>query len=240
MTESNLPPVAIILLTYARVECAVPTIQGVLDNLHYPVPFQFHIADDGSGQEYRDHLREVVGGYPASVVRSLTMSNAERAGYGASFNLSCQAVHDYNYAVLTLEDDWLLDRELDLAPLVQTLQSGLARCIRLGYLSVTNRLMGEVVDSPCGKLLLLDPSSPDQYVWTGGARLETVSFQQSVGDWPEGISPGQVELAVCGRPAARAGVAWPMDLAHPTAGLFKHTGSNSLNAVMPEKVEAGG
>lgn len=237
---AEFPPVAIVILTYDRMDNAAPTLRGALDNLRYPIPFQVHIADDGSPQSYRDTLHQIAGGYPDSVVRSITVSNAERLGYGKSYNLSSQAVHDYNYAVLVLEDDWLLDRDLDLAPLVLTLQSGLARCIRLGYLSVTNRLMGEVVDSPCGKLLSLDPSSPDQYVWTGGARLETVSFQQSVGDWPEGISPGQVELAVCGRPEARAGVAWPMDLAHPTAGLFLHTGSNSMNAVMPEKVEVAG
>lgn len=228
------PNIAIVLYTYERMECAEPVLRAALDLTSYPVPVQVHIADDGSSEEYRRRLWEIAAGYPESKVRSVTISNAQRRGYGVSYNLACQATHSDNFAILALEDDWLLQRPLDLAPLVQTLIEEKARCIRMGYLGFTQELRGIVEESPAGILFRMHPTSPEPHVFAGHARLETVAFQQAVGEWPTGLMPGQTEWEVCQRHEARAGVVWPLELIRPSGDLFAHIGTRTYNQTMPE------
>lgn len=228
---SELPPIAFVMYTYDRMECAEPTLRAVLDMALYPEPVQVHIADDGTPASYTEQLKAVAGGY--NRVRTTTVSNAERGGYGTSYNLACQATHSWNFAVLALEDDWLLQRELHLLPLVRTLaEVPEVRCIRLGFLSFTQELRGRLIDTPAGKMLLLDPESPEPHVFAGHARLETVAFQQDVGPWPERQRAGDTEFEVAHRPASRVGVAWPMDVVMPLGDLFTHVGSRSQNQVL--------
>ena len=100
--SASLPdlPLAVCLYTFDRMENAEPTLRAALGLAKYPTPFHVHIADDGSPDGYRERLREIAAGYPN--VRNVTVTNAERGGYGRSYNLASQAVHDYNYAVLSL------------------------------------------------------------------------------------------------------------------------------------------
>lgn len=233
MTD-DLPPVAIVLYTYDRMENAEPTLRTALDLARYPEPFHVHIADDGSPDGYREQLAEIASGYPN--VRNVTISNAERGGYGRSYNLASQAVHEHNYAVLSLEDDWLLSRDLDLAPLVETFVQHVDEisCIRMGYLSQTASFLGEVLDSPGGKMLVIDPDSGEHHVFAGHARFETVAFRQELGEWPEGLRAGQTEFEVCRRPESRRGIAWPLDVVMPKGDLFLHTGTRSYNQTVPE------
>lgn len=233
-TQQEWPPIAIVMYTYDRFECAEPVLRAALDLTSYPAPVQVHIADDGTPGDYQQRLWEIAAGYPASKVRSVTLSNAQRRGYGVSYNLACQATHSHNFAVLALEDDWLLQRPLDLAPLVRTLQEEKARCIRMGYLGFTGDLRGWLVESPAGVLLRLDGDSPEPHVFAGHARLETVAFQQAVGEWPAGLMPGQTEWVVAHRAEARRGVAWPLELVRPSGDLFAHVGTRTYNQTPPE------
>lgn len=234
MSDTEWPNLAIVLYTYDRAETAERCLRAVLDLAAYPAPVQVHIADDGSSEEYRHRLWEIAAGYPESRVRSVTVSNAERRGYGVSYNLACQATHADNFAVLALEDDWELLRPLDLAPLVRTLREERARCLRLGYLSFTQELRGWLLESPAGMLLRLDSDSPEPHVFAGHARLETVAFQQAVGEWPAGLRPGETEWHVAHRTAARRGIAWPLDVVPPRGDLFAHIGSRTYNQLVPE------
>lgn len=234
MSNQEWPNVAIVIYTYNRFECAEPVLRAALDLISYPVPFQVHIADDGSGADYRQRLWEIAAGYHGDKVRSITLSNAARRGYGISYNLACQATHDHNFAVLALEDDWLLTRQLDLKPLVRVLMDGAASCLRLGYLGFTQELRGTLKESAAGMLLQLDPASPEPHVFAGHARLETVAFQQAVGEWPAGLMPGQTEWEVCKRPEARRNVAWPMEVVRPSGDLFAHIGARTYNQEAPE------
>lgn len=227
-------PIAIALYTFDRMENAEPTLRAALEHVKYDSPFHVHIADDGSSEDYRTVLRNIAAGYPN--VRNVTVTDAQRGGYGRSYNLASQAIHDHNYAVISLEDDWLLSRDLELAPLVQTLalpQLGLG-CIRLGYLSQTAEMHGEVFDSPAGKMLRLEASSAEHHIFAGHARLETVSFRQFLGEWPEGLRAGETEFEVCKRPESRIGIAWPLDVVMPKGDLFLHTGERSYNQTIPE------
>lgn len=228
----------LLLLTYAesmkspRKDYAEKTLRSTLDNLKFSGPVSVHIADDGSPQEYRDWLVDIAGGYPQ--VQGVTVTNAERRGYGASYNLATQVVHTWADIVLPLEDDWMLPAPLSIDSHVETLTQDKIQCIRLGYLGFTKDLIGTVGSQNGQVYLLLDPDSPERHVSAGHPRLETVQFERNVGPWEEGVDPGMTEHLWCGRPGARRGVAWIMG--SPLDGYYKHIGS--VQARTDQYVEA--
>lgn len=236
------PRVTILLLTYEDGErhTAARTLRAALDGIAYSGELAVHIADDGSVDGHREALHELAGGYPQVV--SAVVTNANRRGYGHSYNLATQEVHGHSAAVLVLEDDWELTTPLDLDPLVLTLGSfntdftGVD-CIRLGYLGFTQELRGKVVHTHAGPMILLDPDSAEPHVAAGHPRLETVHFERAVGPWAEGLAPGATEFDWCHRRAARVGVAWPLNYgpaSQQANSLFVHTGAHGLGEVEPE------
>lgn len=240
--------ICICLLTYNRFEYAETTLRNTLDNIKYPDPVSVHIADDGSPGDYRQRLVDIAGGYPN--VQGVTVSNSERGGYGRNVNLATQVIHLHAHCVLMLEDDWKLIRPLDLEPLVNALNADVGiDCIRLGYLSFTQAMRGELLNiaPEWNKYLLFDPKSEEPHVFAGHPRLETVAYQRRVGEWQEGLEPGMTEFVITHRPEARMGVAWPLDLVHPRGDLFAHIGAIrstevdtvTMDARVTEAVSAG-
>lgn len=217
--------ITICLLTYARTVYARKTLHSTLDNIHcIDNELRVHIADDGSPAEHRRILQEMASQHP--YVLGVTVSNSMRGGYGRNFNLATQVTHHNSDYILPLEDDWELVRTLNLDDLVRDLErEPRINCIRLGYLSFTQELRGQVIDVNNRKYLLLDPSSAEPHIFAGHPRLERVSFQRSVGPWPEGREPGATEFTVAHSWAARQGVAWPMDVVRPCGDLFAHIGT---------------
>lgn len=226
-----MPKLAVCLLTYTatrqRLAYAEATLHSTMSLLSTNADACVHIADDGSPAEHRDRLISIAREY--APLDRISVSNSERGGYGKNVNLAMQALHSSVDYVLMLEDDWELTRLLDLQPLINALESSIGvECIRLGYLSFTQGLWGRVMSAPPEwyKYLLLDPDSDEPHVFAGHPRLETVAFQKRVGPWQEGLAPGATEFEIAHRPEARRGVAWPMDLVHPTVDpLFAHIGS---------------
>lgn len=225
----DLPRLTILLLTYApdvshpRSEYARMTLRSALDGICYDGDVWVHIADDGSDPEHVERLQELAGGY--AHVRGVGTSNAQRSGYGASYNLATQQVHLANGLVLPLEDDWVLSGMLDLNRYARALLLPIKTigCIRLGYLGYTQRLRGSFVSVEGEHYVLLDPDSEERHVAAGHPRLETVEWERAVGPWPEGLDPGTTEFEWCGYPEARKGVAWPV--VTPPGGWFHHIGT---------------
>lgn len=228
MTDA--PRLYIVLLTYAvdahgaRASYAEQTLRSALDNIVYDGRMSVHIADDGSPQEHRDNLAAIAAGY--AHVTGVTMTNAERRGYGASYNLASQVTHEHADIVLPLEDDWRLTGSLDLnryaRVLAQASPGAAVGCVRLGYLGWTQELRGRLIRLAEEHLLLFDPESPEPHVFAGHPRLETVAWERFVGPWPEGYDAGTTEYLVAKRDEARRGVAWPLD--HDD-GRFVHIGT---------------
>lgn len=214
--------VTAVLLTYNRLDYAKMTLEAFYQNVSPRPPL--HIADDGSPDNYVgkliDFAREV--GAP-----SITMSNSNRGGYGANFNLATQMTHLMSDYLFMLEDDWQLLKPLALEEYTQDLDAlGEIDCIRLGYLSWTQPMWGKLACGPHRKYLLLDANSPEPHVFAGHPRLERVSYQREVGQWPSGLDPNQTEFAVAHMVRARHGVAWPLGLdGREGYGLFAHIGS---------------
>lgn len=220
---------------HPRAEYAYRTLESALDLIDPgDNNFRVHIADDGSDPAHiakLDSICQSRGFEP-------THSDAQRGGYGKSYNLMMQVVHPLSDYILCLEDDWELTQRLEIDKLVRSMDANnRLECIRLGYLGFTQVLRGELVNAADYTYLLLDPQSPEPHVFTGHPRLETVAFQKKVGVWPEGVAAGETEWQVTHRWEARIGVAWPMDLRIPASqhagALFAHIGSVGVGEVDP-------
>lgn len=227
---------AVIFLTYApslespRHAYATACLDELLANLEPAEDIHLHIADDGSPAEHMQALVEIAnshGYYP-------TFTNAERAGYGHSYNLATQVVHPMVNFVMPIEDDWRLRRRLNIEPLTRALEDSgdLLRCIRLGYLGWTEQLRGSLIQVAGQTFCLFDHSSPEHYVLAGHPRIETVSFEREVGPWPVGLGAGATEWEITGRLESRIGVGWPMDMGINASqlhtNLFAHIGDVSI------------
>lgn len=211
----------ILFLTYNRMQYADQCLRAVIKNVRWDGDLHIHIADDGSPADYRDALHKIAGGY--SKVCSAGVSNSERRGYGANYNLSTQHIHDWSDYVLVVEDDWRLDRSLDCTKLVLGFGDGRIGCIRLGYLGSTQRLSAELIRVGGRAYWLLDPDSPEPHVWAGHPRLETVAWQREQGCWPEGLDPNMTEFVAARW--FRRGVAWPTWLDVDGDTYFTHIGT---------------
>lgn len=246
MRESDGMRITVALLTYApsvdhpRAEYARKTLESTLTNLDPgDNTLHIHIADDGSDPKHIELLTAICRnyGYEPSV------TNSERGGYGKSYNLMMQAVHSSSDLIMPLEDDWELTRILKLEYLAKALdENPEIRSIRLGYLGITQPLIGTVAFRSGMTYLLLDPNSPEPHVFCGHPRIETVEYQRDVGAWPEGIRAGETEWEVTHRWPARTGVAWPLDIGLPASQdwgcYFAHIGSVSFNQDIPEGAHA--
>ena len=210
-----------VLLTYERFEYAEVTLRSTLENLKFSDPYSVHIADDGSSEEHRQKLYEIAGGYDH--VQGVSVTNAERGGYGKSYNLASQQVHNFADLILPLEDDWEMKKELDVDALLPAFEH--FGCIRLGYIGYTQNLQGEFINVGDTHYLHLLPDSAEPHVWAGHPRLETKGWQRNVGPWPEGLNAGATEFEVAQRKESRIGVAWPIDLTYPRGDIFHHIGS---------------
>lgn len=227
--------IVIVLLTYNRMGVARRCLESVARNLQTLEPFWLHIADDGSPQEYRD---ELLGLARSLYGDNVSITNSERAGYGGNYNLATQFVHQIADIMLPLEDDWELVRELDLDPIARVLREGIFGCVRMGYIGLTEELRARFVLAAGLHWLELDPDSPERHIFAGGPRLETVEWERAVGPWPERMEQGLTEFEVAGWPAARHGVAWPIDLIYPRGDAFVHIGGQkaSTEGIIESKV----
>lgn len=221
MQPQSSPRLTVMLLTYNRLQYAERTLRSTLSNIKYDGPMDVHIADDGSPEGYVDELIKIAQSYDMDV----TTSNSERRGYGASYNLGTQIVHSRSDIVLPVEDDWSLEKPLEISKYLLALDAG-AGCIRLGYLSFTQELRSRFRKTPDGVVWLeFYNESKEPHIFAGHPRLETVGWEKFVGEWPEKLEPGYTEMAVANKPNARRGVWWPMEYIKPSGDMFVHIGT---------------
>lgn len=218
--------VAIVLLTYNRLDYALATMRS-LHRLHVSDRLWLHVADDGSPE----HVREAIVAEARALYGDHTsVTNSERSGYGGSYNLATQIVHHLADLILPLEDDWVLTRDLDLDPIAEVIRNGTFGCVRLGYIGCTQELRGSFVSALGRWWLRLDPDSPEPHVFAGHPRLEHREWERQVGPWPEHLPAGFTEFEVAHRPPARVGIAWPADMIRPSGDAFVHIGTVQADA----------
>ena len=214
-----MPNVAICLLTYKRTEYALKTVRAALSNVWCSYPLYLHIADNGSGREHIDAIKAEASKY---ALAGIGVSEALGGGYGHNYNVATQHLHPYVDYILMLEDDWILNKPLDLDRLIGVLAAGDA-CIRLGNIGVVQGIYASLIVQGSQMFWELNAKSPDQYIFSGNPRFETRGWERAVGPWPENLSPGETELAVGRRVAARSRVFWP--LGQSPFEVFGHIGA---------------
>lgn len=237
---------AVCLLTAHRLEYAIATARALAQNIRHDGPLHWHIADDGDDDNYIGAICDMIRLQYGNTVH-ITASNAQGRGYGASYNLAMQTTHQVAEYHMPIEDDWVLQRPFDTAPIIKMLERKghqtreewqwavdapadfEARSVRLGYLGFQWPVTMHLFKTDEHLWAALDPDSPDQNIQAGHPRLETVAYQRAVGPWPEGLDPGATELGWVQTPEARRGVVWPLTIVSLTGSisgdLFAHCGA---------------
>lgn len=214
-------PIVVILQTWERTECALRTIAAAREFLSYP-DLRWYVADDGSRAE---HVAAVMGALDGAQVIG---GHSERLGYGATANKAIRAAEEASALLLFLEDDWELRRPLDLwqyaALLMESHEIGM---VRLGVLNLDIRGRTWAHSGHVYWKLDKEPHIEGTPVFTGHPSLRHRRYRQAYGDYPEGLTPGDTELAYAyqfrlGSQDAPA-IVWPAD--YPAQGYWGHIGS---------------
>lgn len=207
--------VAIVFLTYARTHYALRTIESVINRLRVPGRLCWYLADDGSEDVHvASCLRELEG-------QDVIGMHSERIGYGAGANRAWHVAHDHADITLWLEDDWELKKPLDVSPYVTMLnERDDVGMIRIAHLSIN--LHAKTVGYRGNHYLLFDWDR--QYTFSGNPSLRHRRAREYWGPYPEGLNPGDTEIAYDSqvRNAQGPAIVWPVDLGG--WGVFGHIG----------------
>ena len=225
MTE--LPNLAICLVTYKRTAEALRTIRGIVDNLQYPVEKRaWFVNDDGSPPEHMQSIRNELLGNS----EQLQWVNTERFGGGTYFcgkgwNACLGNGHQYSDFVLWLEDDWVLETPLEIERHIRVLQE------REDVGIITYRGLTEgsdlMVATHAGYHYLKFLRTSDM-AYSGNPHLRHARFVRTYGWFTERHNPGDMEVNYDWRFRHRTGP----DIWRPAGdnpwGIFGHIGSEPV------------
>jgi len=244
MTE--LPKLAIVLLTYMRTQEALRTILGICGNLSYPKEKRgWFIADDGTPGDHFDILVAYLQEHDEKVVYGHSKRFSPNTGEG--WNKAIGIAFQFSDYVLVMEDDWELSGNFDMNPdnhpgKVQVnpyLDKGIldikpyiemlseredVGMVRLGGLAVGNDV--EIVGHNGHHYLKYLKSKP--YAYSGNPHLRHARFQERYGGFSiEALRPGELETEFDWRFRNMDGPdIWrPADI--PAWGIFHHIGKDS-------------
>jgi len=194
---SNLPDLAILLLTYRRTKEALITIQSTIDNLIYPKEKIFwYVADDGSDFEHfqsiisllSDNEQNIIGHHNERL-RHEGQENSYNSGIG--WNRGLGLCHQKTDFVLVCEDDWHLDEKLDILPYIQLLQGNQD----VGICSFRILSAGADVHTVGHNgQMFLRYDRTTQYAFSGNPYLRHARYTKFYGWFAEDKTPGLIEL----------------------------------------------
>lgn len=208
--------ITVVLITYGhtpeRTEYAIRTIRSVEKYLQYP-RWQWYISDDGS---QGPHLQTVLDEVKLSKSPLLGF-HSDRISYGGGANRGINAaIQSGSSLMIMLEDDWELNRPLDMykyaALLLERRDIGM---VRMGYLN--DELSGTLIGHSGSLYWLLDDSRSRNYSrfsFAGHPSLIHSGFFEVYGMYPERWQPGDTELRMCWQVSGGCGpkIAWPAEL----------------------------
>jgi len=133
--------------------------------------------------------------------------------------------------ILMMEDDWYLEKPLDVEPYTKVLLNNPnAGMIRFGYAAAG--LSGELVSEE-NRLLWKIVRNNYTYRFVGHPSLRHKRFHEVYGYYSENLSPGQTELNMCGKVNAVSGPDVYIPYEFNQWGAFAHIGSESLADISP-------
>lgn len=195
MTE--LPPLAIALLTYKRTPEAMETINSTILNLDYPKELRrWFVADDGSEGDHFKALTEflrVHDEYMLGGISERMRAPGQEGTYcsGPLWNKALGICHQYSDYVLWLEDDWRLEESLDLRPYIKLLaEREDVGIVSFRVLSVGNDVHTEGYDG----IHYLRYLHTTQYGYSGNPHLRHARYTRHYGWFGEDLNLGEIEL----------------------------------------------
>lgn len=207
--------VVICLLTYKRTPYAVATIKAMRANFKC-ADYAWYVADGGSDEAHMQAIAEALEGAP------LLGHHSDYESPGRMMNRAMQAAMQAANYIFWLEDDWVLNRPLDIDFWIRKLDATPSvGMIRFGYLGKGSDVMIEtLVDYHCLRFLRSTP-----YAYAGGPSLRTKQFAEHYGQFNEKTSVGDTEVEYDGRFRMMAGpeIVWPI-AGTSGWGWFDHIG----------------
>ena len=208
-------PITVILQTYQRTEYALRTIAAARELLHYDGRLDWYVADDGSAPSHVAHILDAL---------DTPFGHSLRRGYGANANAAWDAAE--SALTVWLEDDFVLTQPLDLTPHAYTLMDSPAvGMIRLGYIDGAMLQPAQTFAGRRYHTLARDWPDTSFYAFTGHPSLRHARYRDAYGRYPEGLTPGDTELAYAYQYRIGEGplVVWPEG--YPADGYFAHIGA---------------
>jgi hypothetical protein len=194
---TDLPKLAILLLTYKRTDMAIRTIQSTVENLKYPKELiGWYVADDGSHAEHFSAVMEELEigmdakiiGYHSQRIRTAGQENTHHAGPG--WNKGLGICHQYSDYVLVLEDDWELDEPLDLEHYIRVMEE-----TEIGLMSFRILSVGADVHTVGHRgEIFLRYDKTTQCAYSGNPHVRHARFTKAYGWYVDDKNPGEIEL----------------------------------------------
>lgn len=131
MKEDILP---IVFLTHNRTKLACATIDFLMRNLKFDGKIKLIISDDRSDSQHVKTLLETARKHLDEKDIIVLLASKERYGYGSAMNRGLEIAYLFSSVALTLEDDWILEKELDVSNYVKLIKEKDIGCIRLSTL----------------------------------------------------------------------------------------------------------
>jgi len=117
---SEWPPVWLLFVTYKRTKTALRSIASLKEHLCYP-NLHWHIADDGSGEEHLQAVREAVGD---STWHTRDREDPQDFDVGGNINRGMEKAKEAGADICLMNfDDFALVSDLDLRPMVDVLDA---------------------------------------------------------------------------------------------------------------------
>jgi len=141
---NDLPVVTVAMMTHNRTRIACAVIESLVRNIVYP-NLKWCISDDRSDQ---GHVEALVECFRKNGVEDVNVckSTSTRYGLGASMNQALDYAFGQSDFILTTEDDWILEKELDLSGMVRMMMTD--STIAMIRLAAINRAERKQSDHP--------------------------------------------------------------------------------------------
>lgn len=220
---TDIPNLAICLVTYKRTEEALRTIRGVSDNLVYPKDRRaWFVNDDGSPPEHILAIRTLL----IELGEQLVWVNTERFGGGTYFcgkgwNACLGNGHQYSDFVLWLEDDWVLEQSLEIERHIELLRER----EDVGIVSYRGLTEGSdvTITTHNGYHYLMFLRTSDM-AYSGNPHLRHARFVRVYGWFAERLNPGDMEMNYDWRFRKRTGPNIWRPAGDKPWGIFGHIG----------------
>lgn len=187
------PNLCIVLLTYQRTEMAVRTVKGIADNLDYPKELtSFYVADDGSQSTHVE-----------AIFKALQDGGLQLAGYhsqkfyagtpfcGIGWNHGLQKAHQTADYVMLLEDDWVLEKPLDIRPYIWMLSER----EDVGMVRLSGLAEGNIVEVKTHRgTHYLEYLRMSRMCYSGNPHIRHLRFSQYYGAFATELTPGDLEV----------------------------------------------